>query len=47
MDIHTLRAVVRYIHTWHYHYAAGMVLHVTLERASCCLKRLCWENHAC
>jgi len=43
---YTLQAGVRYIHTWLYRYAAGMVLRMTPERARCCLKRLCWENHA-
>jgi len=43
----TLKAGVRYIRTWLYRYAVGMVLRVTLERARCCFERLCWENHAC
>jgi len=47
IDLNTLRASVRYIRTWLYCYAAGMVLHVTLEQARCCLERLYWENHAC
>ena len=44
--VNTLRTGLRYIRTWHNRQAAGMVLCVTLERARCCLKRLCWENHA-
>jgi len=41
-----LRDGVRYIRTWLYRYTAGMVLRVMVERARCCLKRLCWGNHA-
>jgi len=41
------RAGVRYIRTWLYCYAAGMVLRVMFERERWCLERLCWENHSC